>query len=171
MKNFMIYVLDTNVLIEFSKHYFKEVFPSFWNQLYDLIDDDIVISLKEAQAELKENTPFRREWDNIHYSHGNKFFKELEEGEEEGIQAITNLDIYTQKFKHKGNNTNLKEQWETYSVAVADPLLICHGLHHNSTVVTKENPYDLYKIPHVCRELDVRCIGIKDFLLELNFVF
>lgn len=167
----MIYVLDTGVLIEFSKHYYKEVFPSFWDQFYDLIDDDIVISLKESQEELKKGSSIRKEWDYIHYSHDNKFFKELNEGEEEGIQEITSLDIYTQKFKHKGNNTTLKEQWETYNDAVADPLLICHGLHHGSTVVTKEKLTKLYNIPHVCRELGVRCISIKDFLLEVNLVF
>ena len=167
----MVYVLDTNILIEFSRHYYHEVFPSFWEQLYNLIEDEIIISLKECQVELKDNTPFRKEWDIIHNNYGKKFFKELEEGEEKGITEITKLDVYTKTFKHKGNNTTLKQQWETYNVAVADPLLICHGMYHNSTIVTMESPKKCCNIPDVCRKVNVRCIGLKEFLMENEFKF
>ena len=88
------------------------------------------------------------------------------------LSEITELDIYTEKFKNKKNQvTTLEEEGGTYGEEVADPLLICYGLYHNSTVVTLENPNYGHNIPHVCYLLDVRCIGLKEFLMETEFKF
>lgn len=167
----MVYVLDTNILIEFEKRYYPEIFPSFWKKLHSLIESEEVISLKESQAELKENSKARKFWDKVHYESNKKFFIELEENETRYMDRIFNLDIANKKFKVKGNNTTLQKEWGEYSVAVADPLIICHGLHHGSTVVTDESPNKGYNIPHVCRELNVKCVGLKDFLSINGFKF
>jgi hypothetical protein len=50
---------------------------------------------------------------------------------------------------------------------VADPFLLCHALKHNSTIVTTESHIKQYNIPHVCRELNVNCIGIREFFKEM----
>ena len=99
-------------------------------------------------------------------------FKELEGDEMLGLSKIVELDIYTEKFKNKKDQiTTLENDWGIYSEENPDPLLICHGLYHNSTIVTLENPNYGHNIPHVCYELDVRCIGLKEFFIENDFKF
>lgn len=167
----MVFVLDTNVLIEFNRRYYPEIFPSFWKKLYGLIDSEKVISLKESQMELKESSDARKFWNQIHQNANGNFFRELEEDETEEMYKIWDLDIASEKFKIKGNFTTLLKEWGDYNTIIADPLLICHGLHHKSTIVTDENVNKGHNIPHVCYELDVECIGLKDFLLNNNFKF
>ena len=167
----MQYVIDTSILVEISERYYPEVFPSLWNKIYDLIDDETIVSLVEVQNEL-DRGKFSKEWSLIHSNSGKKFFKDFEEDEMLGLTQIIELDVYTEKFKDKNNQvTTLENEWGIYGDAVADPLLICHGLYHESTVVTMENPNKGHNIPHVCYELDVRCIGLKEFLMENDFKF
>ena len=133
--------------------------------------DETIVSLVEVQKEIDKGK-FSKQWDLINVNSGKKFFKELEGDEMLCLSEITELDIYTEKFKNKKNQvTTLEEEWGTYGEEVADPLLICYGLYHNSTVVTLENPNYGHNIPHVCYLLDVICIGLKEFLMETEFKF
>ena len=167
----MQYIIDTSILIEISKNYYPEVFPSFWEYINELIEDETIVSLVEVQKEIDKGK-FSKQWDLINVNSGKNFFKELEGDEMLCLSEITELDIYTEKFKNKKNQvTTLEEEWGTYGEEVADPLLICYGLYHNSTVVTLENPNYGHNIPHVCYLLDVRCIGLKEFLMETEFKF
>lgn len=169
--NVMQYVIDTSILVEISERYYPEVFPSLWDKIYELIDNETIISLVEVQNEIDKGK-FSKEWDLIHVNSGKKFFKDLEGDEMLGLSEITELDIYTEKFKDKNDQiTTLEKEWGIYGEEVADPLLICHGWYHDSTVVTLENPSNGHNIPHVCYLLNVRCIGLKDFLIENNFKF
>lgn len=85
---------------------------------------------------------------------------------------IVSLDIYREDFttKKKGQVviSSLEEEWG-YGSVVPDPLLICHGLHHGSTVVTLESPSKGHNIPDVCWRLEVNCIGLREFFKDANF--
>ena len=167
----MQYVMDTSILVEISQHYYPEVFPSLWESIDELIDNETIVSLVEVQKEIDKGK-FSKQWDLINVNSGKKFFKEFEGDEMLGLSQIVELDIYTEKFKDKNNQmTTLEKEWGIYNEEVADPLLICHGLYHDSTVVTSENPNHGHNIPHVCYLLDVRCIGLKEFLVENGFKF
>ena len=167
----MEYVLDTSILIEISQHYYPEVFPSLWAKINNLILNVKVMSLKEVQLELGKGQ-FNKDWSLINANANNQFFKELNNNEMTEFPKIENLDIYNERFKINNKYyTSLAEDWGTYGVAVADPLLICYGLHHGSTVVTMENPNKGHNIPHVCFNLNVRCIGLRDFFIENDFKF
>lgn len=167
----MQYVLDTSILVEILERYYPEVFPSLWEKIYRLIEEGTVVSLREVQKEL-ERGKFRKEWDLVNINSDKKLFIDFEGDEMLGIAKIIELDVYTEKFRDKNANlTSLEKEWGIYGEAVADPLLICHGLYYGSTIVTMENPNKGHNIPHVCHELDVRCIGLKEFLIENNFKF
>ena len=167
----MQYIIDTSILVEISQYYYPEVFPSFWDYIDELIEKEIIVSLVEVQKEIDKGK-FSKQWYLININSGKKFFKELEGDEMLCLSEITELDIYTEKFKNKKDKvTTLEEEWSTYGEEVADPLLICHGLYHDSTVVTLENPNNGHNIPHVCYLLGVKCIGIKEFLMENDFKF
>ncbi|MDR3290706.1 MAG: DUF4411 family protein [Methanobrevibacter sp.] len=48
---------------------------------------------------------------------------------------------------------------------------MCHGLKHDSTIVTTESPKKQLNIPHVCKKLNVKCICIREFFKENNLQF
>ena len=167
----MQYVTDISILVELSEYYYPEVFPSLWTHIDNLIDDEKIVSLIEVQKEIDKGK-FSQQWDLINNKSRKKFFKDFEEDEILGLSKIIELDVYSEKFKDKHDNvTTLEKEWGIYGEIAADPLLICHGLYHNSTVVTLENPNKGHNIPHVCYELNVRCIGIKEFFIENKFKF
>ncbi|KZX11105.1 DUF4411 family protein [Methanobrevibacter curvatus] len=168
-----MYVLDTNVLLALQNHYFPEVFITLWKDINGLIENNNIMSITEVQEEItsKEHKIF---WDKINTKHKHVFYKELESNEEEEMAKIESLKIYSKiTLKNQNNKTiewSLQKEWGE-GVAVADPLLICHGLKHGSTIVTTESPKNQYNIPHVCKELNVNCIGIKDFFIENRLRF
>lgn len=165
------YVLDTSILVEMSERYYPEIFPSFWDKISELINGGFIVSLTEVQKELDKGK-FSKEWDLIHIRSGKKFFSDFEGDELLEIHKIIELDIYSERFRSRnGGVTSLEKEWGSYGEVVADPFLICHGLYYNSTVVTMENPNKGHNIPHVCHELNVRCIGLKEFLKENHFKF
>lgn len=167
----MQYVIDTSILVEISQHYYPDVFPSLWEYIYELIEDETIVSLVEVQKEIDKGK-FSKQWDLINVNSGKKFFKEFEGDEMLGLSQIIELDVYTEEYKDKNDQvTTLEKEWGIYGEEVADPLLICHGLYHDSTVVTLENPNHGHNIPHVCYLLDVRCIGLKKFFVENEFKF
>lgn len=167
----MVYILDTNILIELHQHYFPEVFPSLWKKIEFKINENEIISLKETQKELKESSPARKIWDQIHYNTNKHLFQELNPKAMKELEKICNLNIYTEKFKTNKGYTTLEKEWSEYNTFIADPLLICHGLHYNSTIVTMEKENKGHNIPHVCHELKIKCIDLKKFLIENEFKF
>lgn len=50
----MIYVFDTGPLIVCFKYYYKDRFPSLWDQFESLVSLDTIISVKEVKRELKD---------------------------------------------------------------------------------------------------------------------
>ena len=162
----VVYVLDTSVLIELHNRYYPEVFVSLWDEIEKLVENEEAVSIKEVQNELFTKGA-KIHWNQINIDYNNQFFRELD-GEAVGcMQKIEELPMYHAKLK---SGRSLEQEWG-FGTAVADPFLICHGLYHESTVVTMENPDKAFNIPQVCKKLDVKCIGLKDFLLENEFRF
>lgn len=110
-----MYVLDTSILIEISKYYFPEIFPSLWDRLKFLVMNDDLISLKEVQEELKKDKKTSKFWNNFNSQCDNKLFRELDDGEENQMINILSLDIYREDFttKKKGQVviSSLEEEW------------------------------------------------------------
>lgn len=58
--------------------------------------------------------------------------------------------------------------------SIADPWVIAHAQSENATVVTLEQKAvkaDKIKIPNICKEEDMECIDIYDFIKDLNIKF
>lgn len=169
-----MYVMDTNTLLALQNHYFPDVFINVWVDINNLIGQNEVISIKEVQEEITSRE-HKIYWDNIHLEHGKNFYQDLVNGEESEMRKIEELEIY-HKIIIKTNNRGREREWSLQKEwgegeAVADPLLICHGLKHGTTIVTTESPNKQLNIPHVCKELDVDCIGIREFFKENNLRF
>jgi hypothetical protein len=138
-----------------------------------LIDSNEVISITEVQEEIT-SSEHKTFWNKINEKHNNTFYNELIYDEIEEFpknRKIKNLfkDNF-KKYPYLKVEWSLQKEWGE-GIAIADHLLVCHGLKHNSTIVTTESPRKQYNIPHVCKELKVDCIGIKEFFLENELQF
>ncbi|MGN0093517.1 MAG: DUF4411 family protein, partial [Methanobrevibacter sp.] len=123
----------------------------------------------EVEEELKKDSKAHKQWIKFNKKCKNKIFIDLEEGEAECMPKIEAPSIYRDEFfnKKKNRNTTLEEEWG-YGSTAADPLLICHGIYHGSTVVTMESPNKGHNIPDVCHRLNVKSIGLERFLTEVE---
>lgn len=168
-----MYVLDTNCLFKMQENYFPNLFISLWKGFNQLIDDGELISLKEVQKEVKYEHQIKF-WNEINDNHNGRFFVELQ-GEQLHFKEIEALSLYDISFEKRNKNNNkvyttLREEWSD-GQAVADPFLICYALHHNATLVTLESQKNDFRIPNVCKKLNVNCIDSKQFFTENKDVF
>ena len=166
----MQYVFDSNILIDIYQNYYPEVFESVWEKIEELISNEIMVSIVEVREELKSKN-IRDQWLKINNNCNGLLFRELVSGEEECIPLIEDLPIYREEFHKKKIITTLEKEWGDYATVIADPWLIAYGWKHNVTVVTNESPKKKYNIPHVCDELNVNHINLKEFFKENNIKF
>ena len=97
--------MDTSILVEISEHYYPEIFPSLWDKITKLIENETIVSLVEVQKEIDKGK-FSKQWDLVHVNSGKKFFKDFEEDEMLELSKIIELDIFTEKFKDKKKSSN-----------------------------------------------------------------
>ncbi|MCQ2737812.1 MAG: DUF4411 family protein [archaeon] len=166
----MQYVFDTNILINMYDNYFPNVFDIVWNKVEELIDDGVMVSISEVKLELKSES-IKNHWLTIESKCNETLFKELINGEEECIPLIESLPIYKEEFKRNKTVSSLEKEWGNYATVVADPWLIAYAWKHNAIVVTNEKPTKKHNIPHVCDELDVGHINLKEFFERNNIKF
>ena len=166
----MEYVFDSNILIDIYQNYYPEVFESVWDKIEELINDEIMVSIAEVKEELKSKD-IHNQWSKVNNNCKGLLFRELVDGEEECIQLIENLPIYREEFHKKKTTSTLEKEWGDYATVIADPWLIAYGWKHNATVVTNEQPRKKHNMPHVCDELNVRHINLKEFFKENNIKF
>ena len=57
-----IYFVDTNELINLSRHYPKEVFPGLWDSIENLISEERILSPKEVLDEIELGHDELKEW-------------------------------------------------------------------------------------------------------------
>ena len=62
----MIYVFDSNTLINIFNHYYPERFPSFWDNFNDFISKQTIISVKEVRRELESRGDRLSDWAKSH---------------------------------------------------------------------------------------------------------
>ena len=166
----MQYVFDTNILIDMHENYYPTVFCNVWEKVKELIDNEVMVSISEVKYELKSE-PIRNHWLNIESQCNEKLFKELTNGEEECIHLIEALPIYKEEFRRNKITTSLEKEWGNYASVVADPWVIAYGWKHDAVVVTNEKPAKKHNIPHVCDELEVDHVNLKQFFEENNIKF
>ena len=145
------YAIDACSLINAAKNYSlkKTTFSPIWEKITDLIETGILISTTEVQDELKDEDLV--EWCKRHDS---LFLPLTEEVQKKVVSVLRDFPTMI-KMKSTGNSN-------------ADPFLIATALIESAIVVSDERPGDAstgdYHIPNVCREYDVECITLNEFL-------
>ena len=84
---------------------------------------------------------------------------------------MKNYQIYKEEFRRNSTVTSLEKEWGNYATAVADPWLIAYGWKNDTVVVTNEKPTKKHNIPHVCDELCVKYINLREFFESNNITF
>jgi hypothetical protein len=152
----MKYVIDSNILID-MKHFYPKVFPNLWIKMNELINNNEIISVKEALNELTARNDFISEW----ATSNEVIFKEPEKEEYQIIKEIL--------AKHK---ELLRNEVIASGRAIADPFLIAKAKKENATLITNETlTPNAHKIPNICQEYEVSFFNLEDFMLNEGWQF
>lgn len=157
-----MYLLDTNIIRTlFNFYYDEELTPEFKRGFETLINRGELISVKEVYNELILQC--KKDSELAIWLKDNKSIFLTPEMEE----IIYIKDIYAQR----NFQNNIAQKNILRGMPVADPFLCAKAKHLNGVIVTKE-VYSEHaaKIPNICEYLNVRFIGIREFLLILKSV-
>ncbi|AWN18760.1 MULTISPECIES: DUF4411 family protein [Streptococcus] len=164
----MKYLLDSNIYINFyDRYYRKEFFPSFWQKLPKLLNENVIIP-KIVVSENYQNEAFKA-WLSENYNKDLLDHRDYAQEWGEVLEHIQTCGFYKQEalIADKG--------WAHEKIA--DPWLIAISKEEGYTVVTSEQPVTNLnqgrpsrnaKIPDVCHQLNVNCIDMNQFFREIN---
>lgn len=158
----MVFLLDSNVLIEANKTYFPlSRFMRFWRWIEEMAKDGLIFMPREMYFEISLVNDEVKKWiNNIQVKN----------------HLLLNEEISKEKLEtvlSQGYGTDLSDD-ERARIG-NDAALISYALEcEHRTVVTKEvsSPTKVganRKIPDVCRDLGVNCINDCQLYEELDF--
>ncbi|KZX16425.1 DUF4411 family protein [Methanobrevibacter curvatus] len=150
----MCFIIDTDSLIHLKRNYPTNVFISLWDNIEDMILNKELISLKEVQTEL--STEDRNFWTTFHDMTGN-FFIDASNEEMDNLKELEGFKVYDTLWCD--------------GESLADPILICVGLHNDYTIITQENQRSEMRIPFVCNKLGVNYLNTNQFFENQNWKF
>lgn len=154
------YVLDTNA-IEVFANYYPDQFPSFWDNVDDLIRADRLTSVRQVKQELevRSDSDHIDEWVDRH----EKLFPTPSEDEMEKAREILSVPHFQQLISKKDR---LRPK------PAADPWIIARAAAIDGCVVTEEahKPHSA-KIPNVCDHFGVDWCNVEDMLRQEGWRF
>ena len=155
----MIYVFDSNTLINIFNHYYPKRFLSFWDNFNDLISKQTIISVQEVRRELEKKGDRLSDWAKSH----KELF--LPPNAEES-------DFITEIFKVRHFRILIQKKQQYIEGPAADPFIIAKAKVINGCVVTQEKDTEnAAKIPNVCDRFEIPCINLEGFMEKENWTF
>lgn len=155
----MIYVFDSNTLINIFNHYYPKRFPSFWDNFNNMISRQKIISVQEAKRELENKKDSLSNWAK---NHSNLFSKPNNE----------ELRFITEIFKIKHFRILIEKKQQYIEGPIADPFIIAKAKIINGCVVTEEKKTEnAAKIPNVCNYFKIPCLNLKEFMEKEDWIF
>lgn len=150
------YVIDTSALINLWRvHYSPDIFQTLWKKdLEKIIHEKLLIAPREVFNELQPRDDDLWKWARNH--------KDMFIGlDEEQVLLVRNIEKKYPELIDSKKTT-----------AVADPFVIALAISKDWAVITSEmsNP-GKPRIPDVCREYNIKCIGIMEFLREMGWKY
>jgi hypothetical protein len=151
------YTLDTNILINMNRLYPRDIFPTLWGNLEDLVDVDWACICSEVLVEVK------RGGDDLH-----KWARDLA-GFVCDITANEPITVAAISAGHP--------DWVRGTVNAADPWLIAHAIAHDRAIVSEEREAGPgvadrnQKVPNVAAENGVECIKFFEFARRQTWQF
>jgi hypothetical protein len=150
------YVIDTSALINLWRvHYCPDVFQTLWNKdLEEIIHRKLLIAPQEVFNELQSRDDDLLKWAKNHRD----MFIGLDK------EQITEVRDIEKKYPELIDNKK--------TTAVADPFVIALAISKDWAVITSEmSSPGKPRIPDVCKQYRVKCIGIMEFLREMGWEY
>lgn len=155
----MIYIFDSDSLIDLFKHYYPERFPSLWVKFNALVSEKRIISVREVFNELINRGDKLSEWVASNHS----IFHEPTNEE---------MSFVTEIFEIKHFQALIREKARLVGKPVADPFLIAKAKVGAGCVVTQERySENAAKIPNVCNRFEIPCVNLETFMEKENWTF
>jgi len=151
------YTLDTNIVVNMHRLYPRDIFPTLWVNLEDLVDVDSACICSEVLVEL------RRGGDDLH-----KWARELP-GFVCELAPEEPLTVAAISGQHP--------DWVRGTQNAADPWLIAHAVAHERTIVSEERQAGPgvedrnQKVPNVAGENGVECIKFFELVRRESWRF
>lgn len=155
--------LDANVFIEAKKGpYGMDIVPAFWDWLDRQVNAGNIYSSTMVYEELVAGNDELAQW--VHMRKNSGFFEQPSAQIQQYFQAIANFvgTRYPQYEVERFLNS-------------ADPWIVAHSMNNHSIVVTHETLVatnsQRIKIPNICQNFGVDCMGPYQMLRELGARF
>jgi len=148
-----IYCIDTSSLINL-KLYRRDVFPTIWNNLEDMIKNGELISPLEVYGEIEIGKDEIYDW----CKNNRKMFKDIDE-----FQVKKLKDIEKQYDKKYWENEMNKPKW-------ADPWVIALSICEEAIIVADEKNKP-NRIPYISATFDIKCLTLLDFFKKIGIKY
>lgn len=164
------YLLDTNIYINFYDRCYRfEHFPTFWQNLEDILNQHVVIPKIIMQESYQSQ--FFTDWITEHYTQQFINHKDYAEYWQQVIEHIANHDCYSDLAltnTQSWTNDNIADGW-IIAIAKQDNLTIVTNETKNSNLNSNQ-PSKSAKIPDIAEDLGVRCIDMNEFFKEIELL-
>ena len=152
-----VYILDTNALIQFSVWLPIDLNKNFWGKLEEALEKGEWVLLDVMVGEIKYGNDGLQKWCDVQKK--KSLMKNIDDSHRERATEINNA---------------YKMIDETTGKSTGDTYLIAYAEANKLTLFSREAPRkdnsDLYKIPDVCKELNVQLIyKPKEFLEAIGY--
>jgi len=146
------YSLDTSGILDaWTRHYPPDVFPTVWERMDNAAGTGVIFVIDEVVRELEKKEDGAHQWVKARTA----MIVAIDEKIQQHVTRI--MAKHSRLVDSKKNRSG------------CDPWVIALALERKLTVVTGEkasNNLSKPKIPDVCKDLGLACIGIVDFFRE-----
>lgn len=160
----MIYVFDSDTLINLFRHYYADRFPSLWENFDALVLEHRIISVREVKNELVGYSDRLSVWVK---DHGEIFL----------TPTVDELAFVTEIFKVPHFQMLIRKKEQLQGKPVADPFVIAkaqalEGTLEGGCVVTQEvKKPNAARIPNICGHFGILCLNLEAFMANEKWRF
>lgn len=151
-----MYSFDTSAFLDVSSRWYpRDVFPTVWQRLDELIQAGKLVAVDEVLRELERGDDDIFKW----AKERNQAFHALDHDIQSAVQEVLS------EFPKLVDSRTGK--------SFGDPFVVAHAKCRSLTVVTGEMGGTAMrpKIPNVCTHFGIRCISIVEMFRELGLKF
>lgn len=151
-----IYVFDTSSFIDLNARYPKVTFPSIWNNINELVQNNQLYSHVEVLREIKQTTNSKDKL--LLWAYKNKqIFVSIDNCQMSAIDQIKQKYIKS----YFQNQLNRLSPW-------ADPYIIAISICEKAIIVTQEHKTKENRIPPIAAQFGIKSLNLLEFFQELE---
>lgn len=155
-----MYVLDTNVISNLHKNYYRKRFVSLWKEFDQLVVDGLITSTREVFWELHDGVPGAdTEWAKANP----KLFATPDATEGAFVGKIYSVPHF---------QANIEKQKLLMGGRNADAFIVARAYSIGGSVVTMERlKPNAVRIPNICEHFDIPFLDLEGFMESEGWEF